>query len=495
MKIYIKLLLVVCLSATIINGCTDRDDNLTTPASLEVQDFIWKGLNLYYLWQADVPDLQDNAFSNQLELNAFLATKGSPENLFEDLLFKPVSKFQVPQAVDRFSVIVNDYAILENQFQGISTSTGLNFGLRLKSGSTTEVFGWVRYVLPNSSAATNNMQRGMIFSGVNGTPLTTSNFNSLLGGNGPLTFNMANFAGGAITPNGISVTLAKTELNENPVFLTRIYNIGTRKVGYIVYNAFTSNYETQLNEAFGQLKTANVTHLVLDLRYNGGGSIRTASRLASMITGQFNDQAFAVEQWNSKVQAFFQANNPAVLTEKFTNTIGGGAAINSLNLSKVFILTSRRTASASELVINGLKPYITVDIIGDLTSGKNVGSITLYDSPSLGATNRNPNHKYAMQPLVLKTANKVGFSAYQDGIAPITLLLEDIGNLNQLGNVNEPLLAAALQKITAGGKLKSNDFKIFIDVSNSDLIKNPYSNEMYLEEIPQGLEKILREKK
>ena len=492
MKKYFKYLIIIIFSLIFVTGCTDQDDNLSVPQEFQIQNFIYKGLNLYYLWYADVPELADNAFSTQPQLNAFLATKGSPENLFQDLLFKPVSKFPAAgEAVDRFSILVSDYAVLENLFQGISTSTGLNFGLRLKTGSTTEVFGFVRYVLPNSSAATNNMQRGMLFSGINGTSLTVSNFQQLLSGNS-YTLNMANFAGGAITPNGISITLTKTALNENPVFLTQVYDVGTKKVGYIVYNAFTANYESQLNAAFGQLKAANVTHFVLDLRYNGGGSIRTASRLASMITGQFNDQVFALEQWNSKVQAFFQANNPGSLIEKFTNTLADGTPLNSLNLSKVFILTSRRTASASELVINGLTPYIMVDKIGDVTTGKNVGSITLYDSPSFTATNRNPNHKYAMQPLVLKTSNKTGFSSYQNGISPTTLLVEDLGNLSQLGNTSEPLLAAALEKIRSGARLASPSFKTFKDVSDSDLIENPFSDQMYLDKFPAGLEKLLR---
>lgn len=492
MKKYFSYILIFIFSITIIYSCSDRDDNSAVPQQLQVQNFIWKGLNLYYLWFADVPELADNAFATQTELNEFLSTKGTPEMLFEDLLFKPVSKFPVAgTAVDRFSALVSDYTILENLFQGISTSTGLNFGLKLKTGSTTEVFGWVRYVLPNSSAASNNMQRGMLFSGINGTPLSVTNFQQLLSGSS-YTLNMADYAGGAITPNGVSITLTKTALNENPVLLTQVYDVGTKKVGYIVYNSFTSNYESQLNAAFGQLKAANVTHLVLDLRYNGGGSVRTAVRLASMITGQFNDQVFAVEQWNSKAQTFFQANSPASLIEKFTNTLADGTPINSLNLSKVFVLTTRRTASASELVINGLDPYIVVDKIGDLTTGKNVGSITLYDSPNFTATNRNPNHKYAMQPLVIKTSNKVGFSSYQNGIAPTTPIIEDIGNLGQLGNINEPLLAAALQKIISGARLARPTYRTFSDVSNSDIIENPFSDQMYLDKLPPGLEKILR---
>ena len=97
-----------------------------------------------------------------------------------------------------------------------------------------------------------------------------------------------------------------------------------------------------------------------------------------------------------------------------------------------------------------------------------------------------------MQPLVLKTSSKTGFSSYQNGISPTTLLVEDLGNLGQLGNISEPLLAAALEKIRSGARLASPSFKTFKDVSDSDLIENPFSDQMYLDKFPAGLEKLLR---
>src|SRR5690606_11567216 len=175
------------------------------------------------------------------------------------------------------------------------------------------------------------------------------------------------------------------------------------------------------NQAFGSLKVQNITHLVLDLRYNSGGSIATATKLASMITGQFTGQVFAKEQWNSKMHPHYEQVNPQNLVSRFTASIGN-APINDLQLTTVYVLTSASTASASELVINGLKPYIDVVQIGDYTTGKNVGSVTLYDSPSFGKRDRNPNHFYAMQPIVLKVVNKDGFGDYQqNGLAPDVL--------------------------------------------------------------------------
>ena len=174
-----------------------------------------------------------------------------------------------------------------------------------------------------------------------------------------------------------------------------------------MYNSFTSSYDSQLNAAFAQLKGEGATELVLDLRYNSGGSVQTAVYLASMITGQFNGQLFAKEKWNDEVQVWFDANHPDWISNNFVNKITKEGnieeSINSLNLPKLYVITSSSSASASELIINGLKPYINVITIGTKTSGKYTGSITLYDSDTFGRTgaNLNPRHKWAIQPIVL----------------------------------------------------------------------------------------------
>jgi C-terminal processing protease CtpA/Prc len=446
-------------------SCSDMDDN-AVPSSLEIKDFVWKGMNLYYLWQADVPDLADDRFANQSQLNTFLEPFASPTELFNAL--------RVPSPTDRFSVIYSDYTVLEGVLSGNTLNNGMDYGLRYKSGSTTDIYGWVRYIIPNSDAAAKPISRGQIFYAINGTPLTIDNYKSLLA-NDTYTVDFADYDGGAITPNGQSVSLTKTNLAENPILMNTVITKGTHNIGYLMYNGFYSSYDSQLNTVFGSFVSQNVTDLVLDLRYNSGGSIATATKLASMITGQFSGQLFAKQQWNAKAQAYYLANNPASLENRFASGLNG------LNLSKVYILTTKATASASELVVNCLKPYIDVVQIGDVTTGKNVGSITLYDSPTFAKTNVNPNHKYAMQPIVLKIVDKNGFGDYTSGITPTTLLPESLANLGVLGDVNEPLLNAAINQIIASGKMLPQVPSVierdFIDAKSI----NPLRNEMYLE--------------
>jgi C-terminal processing protease CtpA/Prc len=412
-------------------SCEDTDD-IALPKDLQINDFIWKGLNVYYLWQSDVPNLADNRFANLTQYKDFLANY-TPENLFDAL--------RVDKSIDRFSWIVSDYTVLEQSFQGTTKNNGIEFKLSLDPNNNTKVVGIVSYIIPNSDASTKDIKRGEVFYGINGTTLTLDNYRSLLFSSSEIyTMNFADFDGTSIIPNGKSIDFTKTLLDENPILINKIINSGSYKIGYLMYNGFYSNYDILLNDAFASLKTQGVTDLVLDLRYNPGGSVQTATRLASMITGQYTGQVFSKLTYNSKKSS----NNTNYL---FPDKIGT-TPINSLNLSKIYILTTAGTASASELIINGLKPYINVIQIGDKTVGKNQASVTLYDSANFGSANRNPNHKYAMQPIVAYTVNKDGFGDYQSGIVPTFSLKESVSTYGVLGNTSEPLLNTAIGKIT-----------------------------------------------
>jgi carboxyl-terminal processing protease len=477
MKASFKIILLLFIALFTFQSCEDMDD-VAAPEYLEVNDFIWKGLNLYYLWQADVPNLADTRFANQGDLNTFIKGYPEPEALFDAL--------RVDKSIDRFSWIVSDYLELEGMLQGTTKNDGVDFGLYRKASNSEDIFGWVRYILPNSDASTKDIKRGAIFYGVNGTQLTVSNYQTLLLNSENYTLNLADYDNGKITPNGKSVNLTKTELSENPIMINNVIETGGHKIGYLMYNGFYPNYDSQLNDAFGSLKSQGITDLVLDLRYNSGGSVQSATRLASMITGQFTDKVFSKQRWNDKINAYFESEDPSALNNLFTSSIEG-TAVNSLNLTKVYILTTKSTASASELVINGLKPYIDVVQIGDITTGKNVGSITIYDSPTFGKENRNPHHRYAMQPIVLKIVNADDFGDYFNGLEPTYSLKENITNLGVLGTASEPLLSTAIGKITGTAKMvKKTTGKIFPYFEDAKSI-NGVQNQMYVDKVPAGL--------
>ncbi len=470
MKKYIHIKIIALFLVLMSASCTKSEPNASE--NDEINLFVWRGLNTYYLWQKEVPDLADSRFTTKGQIYSYFSNF-SPKGTFESLLYQKGT-------VDRFSWIVDDYVALENSFQGVTLSTGMEFGLVRFLGTPSNVFGYVRYVVPNSPAATAGVTRGMIFSKVDGTQITDSNFRDLLFSSATnFSIDLANYNAGNPISNGTSLNLTKTQVQENPVAITKVLDIDpTTKVGYLLYNGFVSNYDSQLNAAFATLQSGNITDLIIDLRYNGGGSVQTATYLASMITGQFGGQLFSKQVWNDKVAA-------AVSADRFINNFptqisATNEAINSLQMPRVYFIVSKNSASASELVINGLNAYIDVKLVGKTTYGKHVGSITLYDSDDFTRNGANLNsHTWAMQPIVLEIKNKNDQNAPQ-GFTPEIDIAEDYGNMGVLGELSDPLLARTITYITTGARFSSSKTQELEEISNSKIVL-PTSNNMYVD--------------
>jgi carboxyl-terminal processing protease len=490
MKKILRSLVYFFLIAFSLQSCDDKDDVDTQTHNavkdLEIKSFIWRGLNEVYLWQEDVPNLADSRFTSEEDFTAFLKGYPKPEDLFEDLLNKPESKYPDGGAIDRFSWIVDDYSVLEQELNGITKNSGIDFKLSRQSAGSNYLVGYIRYIIPNSDASKKDIKRGDLFTKVNGTQLTISNYVKLLLDSNSYTLSLADFNGDSFVLNGKSVSLTKTTLEENPILINKVISSGSHKIGYLMYNGFYAEYDNELNQVFGKMKTEGVTDLVLDLRYNGGGSVRSSIRLASMITGQFPGEIFAKTQYNNKQMNRLSDSELESLNQRFVSTFEG-SVVNGLKLSRLYIITTESTASASELVINGLKPYIEVIQIGEITTGKNVGSFTVYDSQSLTKTKVNPNHKYAMQPLVLKIANSQNFGDYTGGLIPTFQQEESIFTYGVLGDPSEPLLNLTISKITGSAAKKTQTQKgVVLPYFTDSKAMRRFGKEMYLENAPKG---------
>ncbi len=378
----------------------------------------------------------------------------SPTDFFYSLLYDYTNTAN-PQR-DRFSWIETDANQLKASLNGQTLSTGLNFKLYLRTQGGTEVIGKVLYVQHNSPAEQAGFKRGEYFYAVNGQRLTTSNYANLLYGNlttssfGLLTLDANN----QLVDSNQARSVTAISFQEDPVYLDSVYTIGTKKIGYLIYNQFipgpngssVATYDQKLDNVFGKFKSQGVNELILDLRYNPGGSVASATKLASLIVrGAKAGDVFAESRWNATATAEIKkfSNADAYFYNRFVSkadNIGG-------SLSQIYVLTTGGTASASELIINGLKPYMTVNIIGATTYGKNVGSITISDDTG--------KFKYGLQPIVIRTYNSAGQSDYYQGFTP-TLTVNEPLALKPLGNLNETLLFAAVGRITgtnAGGRL------------------------------------------
>ena len=246
----LKLLaLFLAITTTFISCFEDFDDNAV--ASSDIKDFVWKGMNAVYLYKSEIPDLANNRFATNEEYSNYLADFESPEALFESLKY-------LPETVDRFSIITDNYINLQNQLQGISLSNGLEFNLYRISEGSNEVYGAITLVLNNSVANDLGLQRGQIFRAVDGTNLTISNYTELLSQE-TYTLNFADYddngtpdvVDDTVTLNGNSETLTKVQYSENPIHIAQTITLeDNTKVGYLMYNQFNSNFNSALNNVF-----------------------------------------------------------------------------------------------------------------------------------------------------------------------------------------------------------------------------------------------------
>ena len=454
MKSTTKFLILFLFTTTIFTACSKDDSDNDTPPEVEavpteIATFIWEGLNTYYLWVDDVPtlNLTENSEDWKKALNAYGTDY---ESLFNSFLYLENSQ---GEEVDRWSWIVDDYVEQEEAFSGISKSSGFEFRLS-KYSNSDGVFGYVTYILPNSPASGTDLKRGDIFVSVNGTDLDISNYSDLLFSQDSYTLGLADYTSEGIAANNNEVSITEVEgYEENPILLTKTLDSGGQKVGYMVYNSFigTSKFNLALNDSIAKLKEAGITEMVLDLRYNGGGSLYTDQLLCSMLTGSHTGDLLFESKYNDFLTDYYLDNyGDNALKDYFVDKIQDNdgnniATISSLDLQRLYVLTSGSTASASEQLINGLRPYIDVVLIGTTTSGKYTSSITVYDYIDNNGT-KNPDHTWAMQPIVGKVANSIGNSDFGSGFAPDYTRYEwnYLGSIKPLGDAEEPFLAAAL---------------------------------------------------
>ena len=451
-------------------SCKDKDDNISSRQyDFEIEDFIWEGLNTYYYWQNSISDLADNRFDSQKSYASFL----SRFNANHDLLFESLLSEN-----DRFSWIMSDYTALENQLRRVYKTSGMMIGLA-RIGESNDLFAYVRYVLPGSDAAAKNIERGDLFLSVNNEQLTIDNYRDLLSSDVELfSIQLAQISDQTVTPIGISVDLVKSEIQENPIKITKLIELNNTKIGYLMYNGFVADFDNELENTLAQFQTQGVNQLIVDLRYNRGGRTSSSIKLASMITGQFSGEVFAQTQHNDKLSSY----NEDYLFE---------ATAVQLKMDRLYVISSSETASASELLINGLSPYIDVILIGDDTTGKNVGSYSIYDWID-NEGNVNPRHTWAMQPITLKIANSQGFADFESGLQADYILQEDIANLGTLGEIDEPLLEKTLEVM---GMLPTKSEKNHFSVFENRFEKMPSLQDAIMHtEIPAKMRRTLQAK-
>ena len=430
MKYFASLL---CLIATILFSSCGEDRTHEYYELIERQTWIKSVMDKYYLWYEDIPQLEEQDYFKEIDpffrsllSQKALNGKGDHYSYLEEL--------NAPEPETR---AVNHHSTYGMEFALFSDPLG----------SSTHTFARVLYVLPESPASEAGLRRGDWLSAINQEKINTSNAKLLIQGNDiRLAREELVMIDGELSwkQRDTIQMAASRKMEPSPFLVKSVYQIAGKKIAYLMYNEFTTGplndgaetvYNDEMVQLFQQFKAQSPDDFILDLRYNSGGYVNCAQLLGSLLAPasslgknffslQFNDQ----QEVSSK-------DYPLLPTVSQAN----------LNLSKLYVLVSDRTASASELIINALRPYMgeeNVILLGTKTEGKNV------------AMNQFKNEGFGFQiyPVTAYVLNSEGFYDYSEGFEPNYTINEYLlaSPWEELGNVNELLLSSAIQLITTG---------------------------------------------
>ena len=407
--------------------------------SLEIEKtWVRSYIDETYLWYNEVPNVLASSFSN-------------PQDYFAALKTPAVTATN--RAKDEFHFIEDTASYEASSQAGVEGGYGASWAFLRNSPPRNLV---VAYLQAGSPAANAGLLRGTRILSVDGADLVNGNaVNTLNAGLFPSkpgeihTFSVLD--SGAASPR--TVTMVSANIAIAPVQNVKTISTANGQVGYMQFNAFNFPSEGQLVSAFTQLRAAGVTDLVMDMRYNGGGLVYVSSQLAYMIAGPQRTANKIYEKLtysNKRVADNADASNVAPFystASGFANTgTSPNAALPTLNLGRVYILTSFGTASASEGVINGLEGIgVQVIRIGNTTRGKPYGF----------APTENCSTTYFS--IEFKGTNNVGFGDYADGFTPTCTIADDF--TKQLGDPTEARLEAALSYRQTGVCLPQKSFK------------------------------------
>lgn len=432
--------ILVILSFLVFAAC-EKEDNNGPKTDNDVNQWIEKTMRDNYLWNSELPE------KNTLNFDA------EPEDFFHSLLSDKDGK-DLEGGHHYFSTL--EKVVVTKSGTSSIDSYGFEFvRYVIKNGSNTYKAALIIYVLKDSPAEQAGLKRGNWIIGVNGGSGSIQEYEILESG-GSVSFQLAEYNGKTFIPTEVVTVDASRLVEDTPFLKDSIYTYGNTRIGYLMYNHFASgpdsytdtSYDLYLQQLFAKFKSQNVNEFVLDLRYNGGGLTSSARLLTSLLAPEDAlGDTFCIFEYNEN-------NKDRNKTESLLKT--SEVLAGNLNLKRLFVLTGNTTASASELVINSLKPYlgdVNVCLIGKQTFGKTVG-MTIYDESE--------KYGWILSPVAFRSYNKDHKADYDDGFVPDILIDELDYDLADFGDMHDPLLSLAVSAITGRSDLKSSRTKAML---------------------------------
>ncbi len=424
-KLIKTFLLIFCL----LSASCGEDRTGEFIAKTEVDHWIESQMQDIYLWYNEIPEIETSYYFY-------------PADEFFPMLLSSNDKFSYIEMLNQETTSKKTKSVHVN-----STTYGIEFVLTNDPTQTsTHQYARILYILKDSPAAQAGLKRGDWITAINGKNLTQGNYELLETGNdvtvtiAPIVLNDQEQTVSWGAASEIQMQAAKAMENK-PFLVDKIIQQGGKKIGYLVYNEFATgkipndpsdtSYLEEMKTVFRHFKNEGVNDFILDLRYNNGGYIQCAQAMATMLAPPSSlDSEFAHLVYNDKRT---DLNHTYMFDKNYSNE--------NLNLSRLYVISGVYTASSSELIINCLRPYMDVKLLGVQTVGKNVA-----------ATPINSPYDFIIYPVTATVYNKDNQSDYANGFTPDYTVneLNYLDNWAELGDTNELLLSNTLSLIENG---------------------------------------------
>ena len=402
--------------------------------------FAYNVMNTYYLWKDDV--------SSRLK---GWSTKEDPFKRVEDCRYE----------MDRWTKLYEDYSSFESISTGNGETFGLDFSMYYYDEAHTQICAVINYTYEKSPARLAGLQRGDAILSIDGVSMTPDNYKTVgakLIQDGSITLGM---------DDGRTLYLQSRKMYENPVQTSTTLDYGGKRFGYLHYTNFTMDSCKDLETVFAGFKADGITDLVLDLRYNSGGYVITSVTLASMIAPLDAVENRSIYNKNVYNDLLTQSDEDVERFEKevtYPSSSGQDVTVHPLKVNPgiehLWVLTSGQTASASEALICGLKPYMDVTLIGKQTSGKFTGGVLVkatnwFDSLKDASFDIEVGKKalptWGLYVITSRYSDCNGVTlSMPDGISPDYEVSDNPADPAPLGSPQEKMLAAALSIATGG---------------------------------------------